>query len=598
MSTTQKVTILRAATVLLLLASTLLLVSQVAVATENQEPKLAAANTRAYAESTDRSTVLSGGTTNSCTMSAIGSAGCLDENADGQADDQQGLASAQHPVTGHRVPEQFLVPPGYAQLERDPANIVALPVIAAPNTFLVSDEVGLRAAIEAANVAEQMLQIELVANIVLTSPLPDIHNPGNDTLLIDGNDHVLDANEVGRALSILDSTAVAIEDMTITGGNAGEGCGGGLFVNGQLTVRRSKVINNVAGSGGGICVISDQNPAMLTLEQVLVSDNEAQFAGGGIYALGNPTPPADDLDVILSVLGSRLEANQAGSGGGLYAATDSTARVDVNVVDSMVSVNFANSKGGGVRSVSHEGFIRVRILRSTIANNSSARGAGFHNEGSFGYCWNCGGRAAASFINSTLSGNTSRVAGGAIANYNYLPPWPRHAGPRTAPLSPDEPPPIGGPIVGLSYCTVTGNAANEGSGILNEGDSGYADLYGTTEGVIQLLATLIADNVGDGTDCSGPVYSRGYNLDSDGSCQLTKATDQSQGSARLIPLALNAPGTTMTHALSPNSDARDWIPQDELGCRPYVPDTDQRGVPRPQPTGEFCDIGAFEADVP
>ena|GEM_PF-5098934 len=59
----------------------------------------------------------------------------------------------------------------------------------------------------------------------------------------------------------------------------------------------------------------------------------------------------------------------------------------------------------------------------------------------------------------------------------------------------------------------------------------------------------------------------------------------------LLPLALNSPGTTQTHALPIGSPAIDAVLS---GCPP--PGTDQRGITRPQ--GAACDIGAFELVPP
>ncbi len=56
----------------------------------------------------------------------------------------------------------------------------------------------------------------------------------------------------------------------------------------------------------------------------------------------------------------------------------------------------------------------------------------------------------------------------------------------------------------------------------------------------------------------------------------------------LDPLALNAPGTTATHALQPTSPALDMA---DAGCGGGL-STDQRGVARPE--GPACDVGAYE----
>jgi hypothetical protein len=61
---------------------------------------------------------------------------------------------------------------------------------------------------------------------------------------------------------------------------------------------------------------------------------------------------------------------------------------------------------------------------------------------------------------------------------------------------------------------------------------------------------------------------------------------------KLLPLAINTPGTTATHALEPGSPARDAIPFSNPNGSPG---TDQRRVIRPQPSGNAdYDIGAYE----
>lgn len=110
-------------------------------------------------------------------------------------------------------------------------------------------------------------------------------------------------------------------------------------------------------------------------------------------------------------------------------------------------------------------------------------------------------------------------------------------------------------------------------------------------GPVTLANSIIADQ-SEGQDCnSWAVTSQGYDLDSDGTCQLSAAGDISTGIADLLPLALNAPGTTATHALGPTSQALDAIPPGANGCGTDIT-TDQRGVARPQGVG--CDIGAYE----
>ncbi len=80
--------------------------------------------------------------------------------------------------------------------------------------------------------------------------------------------------------------------------------------------------------------------------------------------------------------------------------------------------------------------------------------------------------------------------------------------------------------------------------------------------------------------------SLGNNLVDDTSCGFTEPTDLVVADAMLGPLQDNG-GPTETHDLLPGSPA---IDAGSMDCPP--PDTDQRGVARPQ--GTACDIGAVE----
>lgn len=167
-------------------------------------------------------------------------------------------------------------------------------------------------------------------------------------------------------------------------------------------------------------------------------------------------------------------------------------------------------------------------------------------------------------MNVTVSGNTASNRGGGIYN-TYT-----------------------GGTVTLTNVTVSANSAASGGGIWNGTRSFPAALIN--------LSNSIVANQTSGADCindiGGIITSLGYNLDSDGSCNLTATGDLPNATPVLAPLALNAPGTTQTQALLAGSPAIDRIPVGTNGCGTTIT-TDQRGVKRPQ--GTACDIGAYEA---
>ena len=100
-------------------------------------------------------------------------------------------------------------------------------------------------------------------------------------------------------------------------------------------------------------------------------------------------------------------------------------------------------------------------------------------------------------------------------------------------------------------------------------------------GAAKLTNTIIANSL-SGDDCAffgGAFNSLGYNLDSDGTCNLVAVGDKPNNkNACLGPLQDNG-GTTETHALLLKSDAVDMGNPDECKDTDGNPlTTDQRGV--------------------
>jgi hypothetical protein len=166
--------------------------------------------------------------------------------------------------------------------------------------------------------------------------------------------------------------------------------------------------------------------------------------------------------------------------------------------------------------------------------------------------------------NCTLSGNSTLDTGGALHNDAFA----------TA--------------VVLHSCTVTGNTAERGAAIFNNGFSSEAvDLL--------IINSIVAGNTAlEGSDIYNNAVTRsgGHNLfGTVGGRSIVPASgdrfDVTAAQLALGPLQDNG-GTTPTHALLGSSLALDA--GSDFDCLP----TDQRGVARPH--YERCDIGAFEAD--
>jgi hypothetical protein len=241
------------------------------------------------------------------------------------------------------------------------------------------------------------------------------------------------------------------------------------------------------------------------------------------------------LDGNLTLNDVTIRNGQAGSsnGGGMYVH-------GVLMLNRCTIAENTAAAGGGLYFVVWP-YVAAQINETTVSNNqSSGSGGGIDNHGAY-----------LTIVNSTLSGNTAGGGGGGIIH-------------------------SGGSLT-LRSTTIANNSASIGGGLSNYG---YPNLYNT----------IIANN--SGGDCARyttSINSHDYNLDSDGSCNLTQPHDL-PGIDPLLGSLANNGGPTWTHALLSGSPAID------AGDDTVCPATDQRGVTRPQ--GPHCDIGAFELEIP
>jgi len=229
----------------------------------------------------------------------------------------------------------------------------------------------------------------------------------------------------------------------------------------------------------------------------------------------------------------------------------------LNVTHSVFSGNLAASGWGHGGAIFNQAGT-VTVTDTTFSSNSAMFGGGIYNyqgtlnvtnstfsdngSGGGGGILNIGGTATATLTNSTFSGNLQGAFGNSYGTAT------------------------------LTNCTFSGNPHGGVS---------------TSNGGTATLANTIVANSGELGNCSA--YYQGTLIGSNG-----LADDESCGpgfsnssSILLGPLADNG-GPTQTMALLPGSAAIDAA--DDAVC----PDTDQRGMPRPQ--GAHCDIGAYEAE--
>lgn len=326
-----------------------------------------------------------------------------------------------------------------------------------------------------------------------------------------------------------------------TGGAAGAGGrGGGIVTSGPLTVVRTAITNNAAGTGGASGLTTagaggdggSAGPGATGGTGGTGGDETAQAsgtggAGGGVGASGSPEQAYENVT---------LAGNAAGDGGGSVSANGGTGG------------NGGNAGAGGTPG---SGGIGGSASASFPGGGGNAGGAII---------------ASADFTHATVAANTAGAqVGGASAT-------PGSGG-------------SNGTVAGARFAAATSvfdSRGADGRSIVRRG--GPTPGTGGLAGTATLRNTIVAGNAG--TQCSGTLTDDGGNVSyPDGSCAGTTVNPQLQ------PLADNG-GTSETVRLGAGSSAIDLVPAAGNGCTVL----DQRGLPRP--SGAGCDAGAYEVMPP
>jgi hypothetical protein len=309
-------------------------------------------------------------------------------------------------------------------------------------------------------------------------------------------------------------------------------------------------ITTIDGGGANTVLTIPNSGTTVTLSNVAVINGHS-VDGGGIYNSGT-----------LTVWNSIISGNSLGSciltychGAGIY--NSGTLRIN----DSTVSGNVIAIQGTGAAlgaGVYSKGDLTIQ--KSTFSGNrASVVGESARAEG--GALSNEGGTLTIN--NSTFSGNVASgtlplgwSGGGAIYNSDGR--------------------------LTISSSTLSGNSAYYGGGIY-------------INGVTTLQNTIVTSSPAGG-NCSGTVFSNGYNLSSDDTCDFKSTGDLNDTHPKLGPLKNNGgPSKTRAELLgSPTIDAGN--PSGCTDSQGHLLKTDQRGDPRP---GKYkhdkrCDMGAFE----
>lgn len=349
-------------------------------------------------------------------------------------------------------------------------------------------------------------------------------------------------NGAGAAVTIIDGNAAArifdIDPLSSDSSRVSVTITGVLIQNGRET---AEIGPTGAGLGGGI-----RNFGTLELTNSLVRGNTAT-GGGGIANMG-----------VLKLVESSISGNSAAGGGGI--ANIGTAEVIASIISENSSTGNGGlfEDGGGIANAGE-----LTLVGSTIyANIASDDGGGIRNV-QVNQPPLFVSTGVLTSENSTISGNEAGQYGGGIAN----------KAPATAALN--------NVTIANNTADADENSTGDGGGIFDEENSS-----------ITLSNTLIADNSDAGNeapDYGGILSSQGHNFIEDTTgCTISGDTmGNLTGDPDLVPLQDNG-GPTLTHALLERSPAID------AGNATTCTAMDQRGIPRP--SGERCDIGAYEVE--
>ena len=465
--------------------------------------------------------------------------------------------------------------------------------------------------------------------VVLSSTLPAIANnltisaPTNLAVTIDGN-------SLGSVLVVNSSETVTLSGLTITGGNAPSGTGGGGILNGgTLTVNGCTVFGNAsAAKGAGIF-----NNYVLTINSSTITSNAAATGGGGVFNNGGITTinnstvttnsgtngaglnSSGTVIVSNSIFSNNVSTGGAGGGGAFYINSGT-----LSVTNSTLSNNTAADLGGGICNIG----ATITVSGSTISSNTASNGGGIYSQSSFAvststlsgnYSSGVGGGidingGSATISTSTISGNTGAGGGGGICNFSSTSTLIVNDSTLTGNTGSGSGAGGGGIInvgpAAILNSTISNNTAT-GSGAVGGGIAQYGSsitLHDTIDAG-NTLGSGAADpdfygTINTSVTLGSTIYSEGYNLigNSAGSVGFVNGLNGDQVGTAASPILAqlgtlqNNGGSTLTMAPIGSSPA---VNAGDPSNTSSLPQTDQRGPGFARIVGGRADIGAFES---
>lgn len=221
--------------------------------------------------------------------------------------------------------------------------------------------------------------------------------PMNNPITIDGDGHALTLKPGtdSRHISVsADNHHIVLKNLRLKGNGLND-IGGGISVNGSVTLDNCVVENNYAPNGGGIICT---NGTVTLRNATKIVNNKGYSYGGGVYVSSNGFLMATD---------SVISDNRAARGGGIFATGGSTGNYSILLDYCSLENNRAATTGNdlvtGGAIATEGGNTEAKVLNSTFKNNYSENSGGAIRAGGL-----------LELENTSFKGNKSDYVGGAL----------------------------------------------------------------------------------------------------------------------------------------------------------------------------------------
>jgi large repetitive protein len=191
----------------------------------------------------------------------------------------------------------------------------------------------------------------------------DLQGPGADKFTVkrntDGPHSIFTVDGLGR---------VSISGITITNGDSGPTCGGGIHNDGgTLTITASTTSGNSAHLGGGVYSDTNLPGNKTTVTNSTISANTALTSGGGVHN-------EDGLTVIEHSTitdNTAQEGEESGEGSGMASFGDAVTRTEVLSTIASANTDVDIVRGDGTNSFDSNGYNLIGDGNATSAFNQT-----------------------------------------------------------------------------------------------------------------------------------------------------------------------------------------------------------------------------------